>query len=89
MDRRRAGPATVTGEIDIFTAPRLRDMLVEEIEAGHVHLLVDVEKITFLDSTALAVLIGAWWRVRAQGRLLAVAAWGTQGLIVEAVDVSS
>jgi anti-sigma B factor antagonist len=76
LDQRRDGPATVitvTGQIDIFTAPRLRDVLLDQIEAGHVHLVVDVEKVDFLDSTALAVLIGAWWRVRDHGGHLALA----------------
>jgi anti-sigma B factor antagonist len=76
LDQRRDSRATVVtvaGQIDIFTAPRLRDVLVEQIQAGHVHLVVDVEKVTFLDSAALAVLIGAWWRVRDHGGHLALA----------------
>jgi anti-sigma B factor antagonist len=82
LDQRRDGPATVVtvaGEIDIFTAPRLRDVLLEQIAVGHVHLVVDVEKVTFLDSAALAVLIGAWWRVRDHGGHLALA--GAPGAI--------
>jgi anti-sigma B factor antagonist len=50
LDQRRDSRATVVtvaGQIDIFTAPRLRDVLVEQIQAGHVHLVVDVEKVTF------------------------------------------
>jgi anti-sigma B factor antagonist len=75
LDQCRDGQVTVVtvaGEIDIFTAPRLRDVLIEQIEAGHVHLVVDVEKVTFLDSTAVAVLIGAWRRVRDHGGRLAL-----------------
>jgi anti-anti-sigma factor len=34
---------------------------------------VDVEKVTFLDSTALGVLIGAWRRVREHGGCIALA----------------
>jgi anti-sigma B factor antagonist len=63
---------TVAGDIDIFTAPRLRELLVELIDAGRLHLVVDLEKVTFLDSTALAVLIGAWRRVRDHDGCLAL-----------------
>jgi anti-sigma B factor antagonist len=89
LDQRRdslATVVTVAGEVDIFTAPRLRDVLVERIEAGHVHLVVDVEKVTFLDSAALAVLIGAWWRVRDHGGHLALA--GAPGPIREIFHVT-
>jgi anti-sigma B factor antagonist len=75
-DHRRDGEVTVVtvaGELDIFTAPRLREVLVEQIEAGHVRLVLDVDQVTFLDSTAVAVLIGAWWRVRDRGGHLALA----------------
>lgn len=64
---------TVTGRLDIFTAPELREALVEQIAAGQVDFVVNVEDATFLDSTTLAVLIGAWWRVRDHGGRLALA----------------
>jgi anti-sigma B factor antagonist len=64
--RREVTLVTVTGTVDIFTAPRLREVLLAHIESGHVHLVVDLEKATFADSAAAAVLIGFWWRVRAR-----------------------
>ena len=64
---------TVAGEVDIFTASRLREALVEQIAAGHVHFVVNMERVTCLDSTAPAVLIGAWWRVRDHGGRLDLA----------------
>lgn len=57
----------VGGEIDVYTAPRLREAIVTAIEAGHTHLIIDVEKVDFLDSTGLGVLVGALKRVRAGG----------------------
>jgi anti-sigma B factor antagonist len=64
---------TVAGEVDIFTASRLREALVEQIAAGQVHFVVNMERVTCLDSTAAAVLIGAWWRVRDHGGWLDLA----------------
>jgi anti-sigma B factor antagonist len=55
----------VHGEIDVYTAPRLRETLVGLVEAGSHHLIVDMEGVEFLDSTGLGVLVGGLKRVRA------------------------
>ena len=55
----------VAGEIDVYTAPRLREVVVAAIEAGHIRLIIDIESVDFLDSTGLGVLVGALKRVRA------------------------
>jgi anti-sigma B factor antagonist len=55
----------VGGEIDVYTAPKLREQLVDLVNAGRYHLVVDMEKVEFLDSTGLGVLVGGLKRVRA------------------------
>lgn len=55
----------VAGEIDVYTAPRLREQLVELSAEGHHHLVIDLEGVEFLDSTGLGVLVGGLKRVRA------------------------
>ena len=57
----------VGGEIDVYTAPKLRDKITELVAAGSYHLVVDMEAVEFLDSTGLGVLVGALKRVRADG----------------------
>ena len=54
----------VGGEIDVYTAPTLRERLNELVSSGHHHLVVDMEKVDFLDSTGLGVLVGGLKRVR-------------------------
>ena len=49
----------VGGEIDGFAAPKLREKLNELVEAGNYQLVVDLEKVEFMDSAALGVLVGA------------------------------
>ena len=56
---------TVEGEIDVYTAPKLREKLIDLVNKGKFHLLVDMEKVEFLDSTGLGVLVGGLKRVRA------------------------
>lgn len=56
---------SVGGEIDVYTAPKLREALVELVNAGRYQLVVDVEGVDFLDSTGLGVLVGGLKRVRA------------------------
>jgi anti-sigma B factor antagonist len=55
----------VDGEIDVYTAPKLREQLVDLVNAGKYHLVVDMEGVEFLDSTGLGVLVGGLKRVRA------------------------
>jgi anti-sigma B factor antagonist len=55
----------VEGEIDVYTAPKLREKLIDLVNKGNFHLLVNMEKVEFLDSTGLGVLVGGLKRVRA------------------------
>src|SRR5699024_3974981 len=43
----------VEGEIDVYTAPRLRELLIDLVNKGNFHLVVNMEKVEFLDSTGL------------------------------------
>ena len=54
----------VGGEIDIYTAPRLRELLIDLLSKDNYQLIVNLERVEFLDSTGLAVLVGGLKRVR-------------------------
>jgi anti-sigma B factor antagonist len=56
---------SVGGEIDVYTAPKLREQLIDLVSAGQYHIVVDMEGVDFLDSTGLGVLVGGLKRVRA------------------------
>lgn len=55
----------VGGEIDVYTAPKLRDKLTELVAGGAYDLVVDMQEVEFLDSTGLGVLVGGLKKVRA------------------------
>jgi anti-sigma B factor antagonist len=55
----------VEGEIDVYTAPRLRELLIELVNKKNYQLVVNMEKVEFLNSTGLGVLVGGLKRVRA------------------------
>jgi len=58
---------TVAGEIDVATAPSLRDRLQARVAGGDATIVVDLLQVSFLDSTALGVLVGALKRCREAG----------------------
>jgi anti-sigma B factor antagonist len=63
----------VSGWIEIASAPQLRDTLIALIDEGHLHLVIDLSEVAFLDSTGLGVLIGLLHRLRSRDGSLALA----------------
>lgn len=52
------------GEVDVYTAPQLKQQMIGLLESGVKELVVDLTKVDYLDSTALGVLIGGLKRMR-------------------------
>jgi anti-sigma B factor antagonist len=63
---------SVTGEIDLFTAPEFKQRMSSPIDEGRSHLVVDLSATTFIDSSSLGVLIGAHRRLKLRGGSLVV-----------------
>jgi anti-sigma B factor antagonist len=58
------------GEVDIYSAPQFKEALLAGIEEGATTIIVDLGRVTFIDSTALGVLVSGAKRVRPKnGRL--------------------
>jgi anti-sigma B factor antagonist len=57
---------TPAGELDIATAPQLRECLLGLLP-GHPALVVDLDQVSFCDAAGLGVLVGAANRARANG----------------------
>lgn len=60
----------VVGEIDVATAPALAEHLGVHEEAAAPAVVVDLLGVSFLDSTALGVLVGSFKRLRESGGVL-------------------
>jgi anti-sigma B factor antagonist len=58
------------GEVDIYSAPQFKEALLQGIDEGAQRVIVDLAKVTFIDSTALGVLVSGAKRVRPQNGTL-------------------
>jgi anti-sigma B factor antagonist len=65
---------TVMGELDVSNSELLHDTLHNAIDAGNFEVVVNVEQLTFMDSTGLSAIVGAHKRLRATGGVLTVLA---------------
>jgi anti-sigma B factor antagonist len=54
----------VGGEIDVYTAPKLKETLFPLSEKVEMKLIVDLTDVTYMDSTGLGVIVGVFKSVR-------------------------
>ena len=54
----------VAGEVDVYTAPQIRERVQDLAAKGTVHLIADLGQVEFIDSSGLGALIGGLRRVR-------------------------
>jgi anti-sigma B factor antagonist len=57
----------VHGDVDVASAPVLREHLVRAVADGHVHVILDLDDVHFIDSTGIGVVIGLLKRTRSLG----------------------
>ncbi|MFW5867258.1 MAG: STAS domain-containing protein [Armatimonadota bacterium] len=63
----------VSGELDAYTAPDLRDALDRLVEDGRSWIIADLTELTYIDSTGLGILVGTAKKCRQADGDLAVA----------------
>jgi anti-sigma B factor antagonist len=63
---------TVSGDLDIMTSPALDDCL-SQVRAARSQVILDLSAVDFMDTSALAVIVGHWKKLEAAGGELALA----------------
>jgi anti-sigma B factor antagonist len=63
---------SLSGEVDLYTAPEFKQQLLEVISQGAQTVIVDLTNTTFIDSTTLGVLVGGVKRLRPNGGQLSL-----------------
>jgi len=64
----------ITGEVDLYTAPQLREQMIQLVSSGVRHIIADLRGVDFLDSSGLGVLVASLKRLRTHDGSLMVAA---------------
>jgi anti-sigma B factor antagonist len=54
----------IAGEIDVYTAPKLRQTVIDLADTGTLHIIADLRDVDFLDSTGMGALVGSLKRLR-------------------------
>jgi anti-sigma B factor antagonist len=70
--------AELAGELDIASAPALRERLLGLLQAGSSQLVIDLSQVSFRDASGLAVLVSTSRRARLLGGFLRVTAVSPQ-----------
>lgn len=63
----------VDGGVDSHTAPMLPDAVFGLLDEGHVHFVLELGFVTFMDSTGLGAIIAMTKRIRGRGGSLCIA----------------
>jgi anti-sigma B factor antagonist len=56
----------ISGEVDVYTAPQVRERVIQLLADGARHVIADLREVDFLDSTGLGALVGSLKRLREQ-----------------------
>jgi len=81
LTARTAGGITIaelTGELDVASAPILREQLLGLLQPGSSRLVIDLSRVSFCDASGLAVLVNTARRARLLGGFLRLAAVSPQ-----------
>jgi anti-sigma B factor antagonist len=57
----------LTGEVDSYNAPKLRDQMTQLIEEGKADLVINMTGVEYIDSTGLGTLVGGLKRASEHG----------------------
>ena len=78
----------VAGELDALTAPRLHDELVALANDGVERVVLDLRRLSFVDSFGLGVIVSARRRLNPQGNSLCLVADDDQSTLRRVLEIT-
>jgi len=86
--RRTNGTAVVSvrGQVDVYTADRLWETVDEALAGAPSELIVDLSRVTFIDSTGLSVLVRAHKRLKSMRASVVVR--GASNQVVKVLEIT-
>ena len=72
----------VKGRLDAVVAPDLKSRFREVVAGGHVRVIVDLEDVSFIDSSGLAALVSGFRVAREAGGTVKLAGLNEQTMMV-------
>lgn len=81
-----ASVIALAGELDKLSSPRLRDVMVTQLDDGACHLVLDVTGLRFCDSTGLWTMLELQRRAGAAGGCLRLA--GVHGVLKRILTIT-
>jgi anti-sigma B factor antagonist len=49
----------IDGEIDLYNAPEIKDTIKKEMDAGHKKIVINLEHVSYIDSSGIGALISS------------------------------
>ncbi|MBI4733908.1 MAG: STAS domain-containing protein [Rubrobacteridae bacterium] len=66
------GVLMLEGEVDVYTAPKLKSRMIDFVDEGKYKIVIDLQKVEFMDSSGLGVLVGGLKRVKSHDGSIAL-----------------
>ncbi|MEJ5284922.1 MAG: STAS domain-containing protein [Brevinematia bacterium] len=73
INRREAGEIVIfdiTGEIDLYNAPEIKEKIKDEMNKNKVNIIINLDKVTYIDSSGIGVLISSLSNLKKVGGAL-------------------
>jgi anti-sigma B factor antagonist len=77
---------TAPAELDVYTAPKFREAVVEAVQSGTYRIVADLTGTSVIDMTGLGVLVGQLKRTTSHGGWLRLA--GTRGQVTSCLRLT-
>lgn len=62
----------IVGELDIYTSPKFKEVLLEALEEKMDNIIINGESLSYIDSTGLGVLISALKKVKENNKTITI-----------------